>query len=70
MNMDLANHGKGKAVYMAGQKLWEKLPEFTYQAPNLGWVLSRQTLSMWMLGIWCVLAGGAAWVTSKNLRVI
>ena len=41
MNMDLAYNGKGKPVYMAGQELWEKIPDFSYTAPDLSCVLSR-----------------------------
>jgi ABC-2 type transport system permease protein len=70
MNMDLAYHAKGKPVYMAGQQLWEKIPDFSYTAPGLGWVLSHQTTSFFMLALWASVAAIAASIAAKNVQVI
>ncbi|MBL8233074.1 MAG: DUF3526 domain-containing protein [Bryobacterales bacterium] len=70
MNMDLAYNMKGSsATYVRGRDLWEKIPDFAYTAPGLGWVMSRQQLSLLMLGGWCLIAAGAAFLASKALRV-
>jgi ABC-2 type transport system permease protein len=70
MNMDLAYNAKGKPVYMAGQKLWEKIPDFSYTAPDLGWVLSHQTTSFFMLALWASVAAVAASIAARNVQVI
>jgi ABC-2 type transport system permease protein len=69
MNMDLAYHAKGKPVYMAGQQLWEKIPDFSYTAPGLDWVLSHQTTSFFMLALWAAVAAIAASIAAKNVQV-
>lgn len=70
MNMDLAYNTKGKPVYMADQHLWEKIPDFSYTAPDLGWVLSHQTTSFLMLALWASAAAIAASLAAKNVQVI
>jgi hypothetical protein len=55
---------------MAGQQLWEKIPDFSYTAPGLGWVLSHQTTSFFMLALWASVAGIAASIAAKNVQVI
>ena len=60
MNMDLAYNQKDTSnPYVRGRDLWEKIPEFDYSAPNLGWVLSQQRLSVAMLAAWCLAASAA-----------
>lgn len=70
MNMDLANNAKGKPVYMAGEKLWEKIPDFHYEAPDLGWVIRNHSLSLVLLAVWCLLAGLAASYMSRRVEVL
>lgn len=70
MNMDLADNAKGKPVYMASQSLWEKIPEFHYVAPDLGWVLTKQTVSLTMLALWLAFAAFAATGAARRLKVI
>jgi ABC-2 type transport system permease protein len=70
MNMDLAYNAKGKTVYMANQQLWEKIPDFEYTAPDLGWVLSHQTTSFVMLALWASVAAVAVWLAARNVQVI
>jgi ABC-2 type transport system permease protein len=72
MNMDLAHNMKGKeysGAYVRGRDLWEKIPDFTYTAPDLGWVLSRQQLSMLVLFGWSALAMAAALFSGRALKV-
>jgi ABC-2 type transport system permease protein len=57
MNMDIAvNQKPDDANYMRGEELWAAMPEFVYTAPDLEWVLSRQKLSIAMLGGWTLTA--------------
>ncbi|HYP12394.1 MAG TPA: DUF3526 domain-containing protein, partial [Bryobacteraceae bacterium] len=70
MNMDLAYHAKGKQVYMAGPALWEKIPDFNYTAPQLGWVLAHQTASFTMLVLWAGFGIVVAFLATKNIQVI
>mgnify|MGYP005853453077 CR=1 FL=1 len=57
MNMDIARNQKpDEPNYMRGEELWAAMPEFVYTAPDLKWVLSRQKLTMAMLGGWAAAA--------------
>jgi ABC-2 type transport system permease protein len=72
MNLDLAYNMKGNdysGTYVRGRDLWEKIPEFTYTAPDLGWVMSRQQLSMAILFGWTAMAVAAAFLAARALRV-
>ncbi|HYZ85863.1 MAG TPA: DUF3526 domain-containing protein [Bryobacteraceae bacterium] len=69
MNMNLAHNAKGKTVYMSGPELWEKIPDFNYVAPNLGWVLGKQTLSFSMLLLWLGAAIVIAAMSARSLQV-
>jgi ABC-2 type transport system permease protein len=69
MNMDLANHAKGKTIYMAGSALWEKIPEFHYTTPALSWVLEHLRLAFGMLALWCVIAVVAAFRVTGKVQV-
>lgn len=68
MNLDIAKNAKAD-VYTRGKDLWEKIPEFRYDAPDLSWVLSRQTLSFAMLALWTLIALAAASLAAKRVRV-
>src|SRR5262249_9719462 len=53
MNDDILVHPvKAGEEYLAGSELWEKVPEFTYEAPGAGWVLGRSRISLAALGVW------------------
>lgn len=52
-NMDIAKNQKGDNFgYTRGDDFWAKMPEFEYEAPGLGWVLSRQKLSIAQTKSW------------------
>lgn len=70
MNMNLAQNAKGKPVYMADQSLWESIPEFRYVAPDLQWILAKQTVSLTMLVLWLAFAILGAAGAARRLRVI
>jgi ABC-2 type transport system permease protein len=58
MNDDIARNQKKGQVYLAGRELWEKVPDFEYEAPPASWVLANTRGSLLILGLWAV---AAAW---------
>jgi ABC-2 type transport system permease protein len=70
LNSDLMTRpATGDGPYLRGRDLWEKIPDFDYRAPGLGWVLGKQSLSLILLSAW---TGGAivlAWAATRRLRV-
>jgi ABC-2 type transport system permease protein len=56
MNLDLARHGKGQAVYAAGHPLWHSVPEFKYEIPEVRWVLLNEAFSFGVLAVWTIVA--------------
>lgn len=70
MNGDLAEHGKTvQGPYLQDEALWSKVPEFTYEAPDAGWVLSHQASSLVLLAAWAAAAAAAAWRAAATQRV-
>jgi ABC-2 type transport system permease protein len=67
MNDDMTyNAGKSDFSYQAQPVVWQKVPDFEYQAPSTGWALSHQTNSIALLALWFVAAMTAAlWATAK-----
>jgi ABC-2 type transport system permease protein len=59
MDDDILVHPvKAGEEYIAGRELWQKVPEFRYDAPGAAWALSHYTTSIAFLILW--LAGTAA----------
>ena len=70
MNDDITKNGNtGEGPYLRGDDLWNKVPDFDYQSPDLSWVLGRQTLSMGLLLAWTAGAVILAWRATHRLRV-
>jgi len=70
MNMDLAYNQKDRdGVYMRGRDLWEKIPDFSYTAPGVDWILKRQGFSASLLLLWCCGAIAAASFFARRMRV-
>jgi ABC-2 type transport system permease protein len=57
MNDDIMSHPT-KGAYLAGSDLWNRVPEFEYQAPATSWVLTNVRSSIAVLGLWLLLAFG------------
>ena len=57
MNDDIMAHPT-KDTYLAGSDLWNRVPEFEYQAPATSWVLANVRSSLVVLGLWLLLAFG------------
>jgi ABC-2 type transport system permease protein len=70
MNGDLTDNGKtAPGVYMRGRDLWQRVPDFDYQTPPLGWVLDRQMFSLLLVFLWAAAAALWAWRATQRLRV-
>jgi ABC-2 type transport system permease protein len=68
MNDDILVHPvKDGEEYIAGSELWQKVPQFQYEAPGAAWALSHYTTSIALLMVW--LAGVAAAVVFAARRV-
>ena len=58
MNDDIAENAKSGGVYTAGPELWERVPEFTYNAPGTVWVLEHYRWSLALMAVWLI---GSVW---------
>jgi ABC-2 type transport system permease protein len=56
LNGDIVEHAKPGEVYLAGEELWNRIPDFTYEAPGLAWVLGQNTLSLALMTAWLAAA--------------
>jgi ABC-2 type transport system permease protein len=56
LNGDIADHARPGEVYLAGDELWNRIPDFAYEAPSLSWALGQNTLSLGLMGAWLVAA--------------
>jgi ABC-2 type transport system permease protein len=54
MNDDIVTHQKPGQVYLAGRDLWERVPDFNYEAPSTWWVLANQRWSLVILAAWVI----------------
>jgi ABC-2 type transport system permease protein len=66
LNGDLAERAKPGEVYLAGDELWNRIPDFTYEAPGVGWALAHAVPSLALMGLW--LAGAIAFATVATRR--
>ncbi len=70
MNDDMTfNAGKEDFSYLAKPALWQTVEDFRYDAPSAWWALSKQTVSLALLTLWCVAALALAAVTTAKMRV-
>lgn len=70
MNTDITNNAKrASGPYMQDAELWETVPDFHYHAPDLAWVLGKQSFSLLLLLLWTSGAMLWAWQSTRRLRV-
>jgi ABC-2 type transport system permease protein len=69
LNGDLAQHAKPAGVSLAGADLWNRIPDFVYEAPPLSWALSRHGVSLALMGAWLVVAVGFAGAATRRVTV-
>jgi len=69
MNLDAAHNSRtGEYFYFAGKSLWEKVPEYRYDAPDAGWALRGQALPVAILAGWLIAAGIGLALAARKLR--
>lgn len=67
LNDDIARNQRAGQPYLAGSELWNRVPDFTYDAPSIGWVLGRQSTALAILAGWGLLAAGLALLAARRL---
>jgi ABC-2 type transport system permease protein len=69
MNDDILIHPtKAGEEYLAGPELWQKVPEFQYEAPVALWALRQYTGSIMLLAVWLIAAITAAGVAAQRVN--
>jgi hypothetical protein len=56
LNGDLAEHGRPGQVYQAGDELWNRIPDFAYDAPGVTWALASNPVSLLLMAAWLIAA--------------
>jgi ABC-2 type transport system permease protein len=69
LNGDIVEHAKPGTVYLAGAELWNRIPDFTYQAPALSWALAQNILSLGLMGMWLAAAIAFAMTAARSATV-
>jgi hypothetical protein len=70
MNEDIQQHPiKAGQAYTADKDLWQRVPEFIYEAPAASWVLGNYRTSILLLAMWSILATCAAFAASRRVEV-
>jgi ABC-2 type transport system permease protein len=54
LNRDIAERAKPGEVYLAGSELWNRIPDFAYEAPGVSWALEQSALSLLLMAAWLV----------------
>ncbi len=70
INDDITKNSAGQDVYLRGNDLWQSIPEFTYVAPDMQWVLSHQLAPLGLLTLWAIAGMAAAWWSAGRLQAI
>jgi len=70
LNDDIARNQRAGQPYLANADLWSRVPDFTYEAPSVGWVLERQSTALTVLVGWLLLAGGLAVLGARRLSAV
>jgi ABC-2 type transport system permease protein len=60
LNGDLAEHSRPGEVYLAGRELWNRIPDFVYEAPGVSWALATNWVSSTLIAAWLFAAIGFA----------
>jgi ABC-2 type transport system permease protein len=69
MNNDIVSNQKKGETYLAGRELWEKVPDFGYDAPSTAWVIANQRSSLIVLGAWVVASIALMIYVTKSMAV-
>jgi ABC-2 type transport system permease protein len=69
MNDDIVSHQKKGETYLAGRELWEKVPDFGYDAPSTSWVMANQRASAIVLGVWVLASIAVMTYATRQMAV-
>ncbi|MGE3507979.1 MAG: ABC transporter permease [Vicinamibacterales bacterium] len=56
LNQDIVEHARPGEVYLAGAELWNRVPDFDYEAPGVGWALGQTRVSLALTIAWLIAA--------------
>jgi ABC-2 type transport system permease protein len=71
MNDDIFQRGKTESgQYLAGPELWQKVPDFVYEGPTVGWVLKEYVLSIFILTVWCGIAFAGVILAIRKMHIV
>jgi ABC-2 type transport system permease protein len=62
LNGDITENARPGEVYLAGAELWDRVPDFVYEAPDVWWALSQHMLSLALMIAW--LAGAIVFASA------
>jgi ABC-2 type transport system permease protein len=68
LNEDMIKNASNTGVYLADDSLWSKIPAFEYTAPDVWWVVARQSPALLSLLLWFAAAAVAAGWSARSLR--
>lgn len=69
LNDDMKNNSRfGEWQYMAGPKVWERVPEFKYSGPDIKWALQHSLFAGIILLLWAGITGALAIFAVKGLK--
>jgi ABC-2 type transport system permease protein len=69
MNDELRDHGKGKDFgHLVGDEFWKEMPDFSYTAPGVDWVLANQAQPLTILAIWAIAGIAACYFATTRLK--
>lgn len=66
LNGDIVDNSKPGEVYLAGAELWQRIPDFVYEAPGASWALARNGVSLGLMAAW--LAAAVLFATTATRR--
>jgi ABC-2 type transport system permease protein len=69
LNGDLAANGRPGQVYLAGNDLWNRIPDFVYEAPGVTWALAQNPVSLVLMTAWLIAAIGFAAAGARRQAV-
>ena len=71
LNGKVAEHRLAEGqVYLAGAEVWALVPDFSYTAPPVQWVLAEQAPSLVILGVWLVILSGLGLFAVRRARPV
>jgi ABC-2 type transport system permease protein len=70
LNDDLAQRSRAGEEYFGDRRLWERVPDFTYDTPGAAWVLAHHRVALIALVFWAAGATGLALVCVRRMSML